>query len=60
MARDNCSKKHVEEIIAMQIDRASRLSLADDIIVNSDTIGSVSDNVTQLHNQYSKLSRSFN
>ncbi len=60
MARDNCSKKHVEEIIATQLDRASRLSLADDIIENSDTIASVSDNVTLLHNQYSKLSRSFN
>lgn len=60
MMRDNCSKTHVENIMATQINRTSRLSLADDIIENSGTIESVSDKVAKLHKKYSELSRSQN
>ena len=58
MTRDHCSKEHVENIIATQIDRTSRLSMADDIIENSDEIESVSNKVSLLHKKYLNLSKS--
>ena len=57
MTRDQCSRIHVENIIATQIDRDSRLSLADDIIDNSGDIKSVLNKVTLLHEKYIELSK---
>jgi len=58
MQRDQCSKSQVENIIATQIDRNSRLSLADDILENSDDIKSVHQKVALLHDKYIELSKS--
>ena len=58
--RDQCSDAHVKTIIATQIDRDSRLSLADDIIENNNSIESVKEKVTSLHNKYIELSKILN
>ena len=57
MTRDQCSRIHVENIIATQIDRDSRLSLADDIIENSGDINSVQNKVALLNKKYTELSK---
>jgi dephospho-CoA kinase len=53
--RDQCSESHVKKIIATQIDRDSRLSLADDIIKNDSSIAAVKEQVALLHNKYTEL-----
>ncbi len=58
--RDQCSDAHVKTIIAAQIDRDSRLSLADDIIENNSTIESLKEKVASLHNKYIELSKTLN
>ncbi|MGH1538676.1 MAG: dephospho-CoA kinase [Gammaproteobacteria bacterium] len=58
--RDRCNESHVKSIIASQIDRDSRLSLADDNIENSGTIESVKKLVVALHNKYIDLSNTLN
>ncbi len=55
MKRDKCSREHVESIIASQVDRASRLSLANDVIENSGTIQSLEQQVVYLHHKYIEL-----
>ena len=57
MKRDQCSKTHVESIIATQIDRDSRLSFADDIIDNGGDIRSTQNKIESLHNKYTELSK---
>jgi dephospho-CoA kinase len=57
MTRDQCSRAHVENIIATQIDRDSRLALADDIIENSGDISSAQNKVALLHKKYTELSK---
>ncbi len=57
MTRDQCSRIHVENIIATQIDRDSRLAAADDIIENSGEISSIQNKVALLHNKYTELSK---
>ncbi|QMU62509.1 MAG: dephospho-CoA kinase [Gammaproteobacteria bacterium] len=54
--RDQCSELHVKNIIATQIDRDSRLSLADDIIENSESISLVKEKIALLHKKYTELS----
>lgn len=58
MARDHCTRAHVENIMATQIDRDSRLALADDIIENNSSIASAKNKVSTLHNKYIELSQS--
>ena len=58
--RDQCSDTHVKTIIAAQIDRDSRLSLADDIIENNSSIESLKEKVTSLHYKYIELSNTLN
>ena len=58
--RDQCSESHVEKIINAQIDRESRLSLADDIITNSGNTSLTKEKVALLHKKYTKLSKSHN
>ena len=57
MKRDQCSRDHVEKIIATQVDRASRLLLANDVIENSGTIQSVEEQVVSLHHKYREISK---
>jgi len=60
MQRDQCSESHARNIIATQIDRENRLSLADDIIENNNSIAIVKENVALLHKKYSELSKPLN
>jgi len=50
--RDNASQEHVENIIAQQISREKRLTLADDIITNNDDIETLKAKVKKLHEYY--------
>ncbi len=56
--RDQCNENLVKNIINTQIDRDSRLSLADDIIVNSGSITSVKNKIALLNKKYIELSKS--
>jgi dephospho-CoA kinase len=58
--RDQCSESHVEKIINAQIDRNSRLSLADDIITNSENASLAKEKVALLHQKYTELSKPHN
>lgn len=53
--RDDASDEQTKSIIASQIDRASRLSRADDIIDNSGHLADLPPKVAQLHRKYLKL-----
>ena len=55
--RDQCNRVLVESIISSQIDRSSRLALANDVIVNSGTIQSLEEKVVSLHHKYLQLSK---
>lgn len=54
--RDNNPQAQVEAIIASQLDRNKRLSYADDIIVNNQTLEHLEQQVAQLNQQYLRLS----
>ena len=58
--RDQCDESHVKKIINAQIDRDSRLSLADDIITNSGNTSLTKEKVVLLHKKYTELSKSYN
>jgi len=58
--RDQCNESHVKKIINAQIDRDSRLSLADDIITNSGSTSLTKEKVALLHKKYTELSKSRN
>ena len=60
MQRDHCSRTHVENIIATQIDRETRLALADDVVENSGSIESVKEKVSFLHEKFTNLSITLN
>lgn len=57
--RDQCSESQVKSIIATQINRDSRLSLADDVIKNSSDIESIKELVASLHKKYIELSKNY-
>ncbi len=54
--RDQLSDARIDSIIASQVSRKQRLSQADDIIDNSDSLDSLAEQVKKLHNQYLNLS----
>ncbi|MGK0445475.1 MAG: dephospho-CoA kinase [Bermanella sp.] len=54
--RDNNPQAQVEAIIASQLDRDKRLSYADDIITNNQTLEHLAQQVAQLNQQYLRLS----
>lgn len=58
MRRDNISKDDVQNIMATQVSRQTRLELADDIINNSEGIPRLKEQVQQLHQHYLELCRS--
>ena len=60
MQRDHCSKAHVENIISAQIDRETRLALADDVVENSGSIESVKEKISDLHKKFTNLSMTLN
>lgn len=51
-ARDGHEAAHVERILAAQVDRATRLSHADDVIRNDGTLESLRAAVAALHQKY--------
>ena len=53
--RDNVPEEQVESIMATQIDRAKRLSLADEIIVNDGTLEDLKKKVMDQHLKYLSL-----
>lgn len=55
MARDDNSEEQVRNIIQAQADRATRLSLADDVIVNDQDLEHLHQEVEQLHQTYLTL-----
>ncbi len=57
MLRDQCNESHVKKIIASQIDRDTRLSLADDVIENSGSIDDIKEKASSLHKKYTELSK---
>ena len=52
MARDGVSKSQVRAILASQLDRRSRLKLADDILTNDGTLEDLHRAVDRLHECY--------
>ena len=57
MARDGISESQVRAILASQMDRRSRLLLADDVLNNDATLGDLHRVVDQLHERYLRLAR---
>ncbi len=55
MARDHCSREHVDAIISAQLDRETRLKQADDILENSSSLKSLREKVAILHDRFSTL-----
>ncbi|WP_049723586.1 dephospho-CoA kinase [Gilvimarinus polysaccharolyticus] len=51
-ARDNMKRYQVEAIMATQINRAERLSRADDILMNQGSLQELATQVLKLHQQY--------
>jgi len=54
-ARDNNSAEQVQAIMKAQADRASRLAVADDVILNDGSLASLHSAVDKLHAQYLEL-----
>ncbi|VUD40313.1 Dephospho-CoA kinase [Thalassocella blandensis] len=54
--RDNVSEEQIKAIIASQLSRDERLSLADDVIDNSSSLESTREQVLDLHKYYLSLS----
>jgi len=52
MARDNLDRAAVEKILQAQVDRATRLQKADDVILNNGDVDSLKQQVSQLHEYY--------
>lgn len=58
MARDHCSRSHVDAIISAQLDRDTRLKQADDILENSSSLKNLREKVAILHDRFSTLDHS--
>ena len=55
-SRDALSESRIQSIIDSQVNRETRLSLADDVIDNSDNGSRLADQVKKLHNLYFSIS----
>jgi dephospho-CoA kinase len=55
MRRDSAGMEEARAILAAQAPRASRLSAADDVLVNSGTVPDLRHAVDQLHERYLKI-----
>ncbi len=53
--RDNNSRQQIEAIMAAQLPRQERLTLADDIIDNSGSLATLHQQISRLHQQYLQL-----
>lgn len=52
MHRDHCSRAEAEAMLALQKNRLNCETMVDDIIVNSGSLSSLEEKVTQLHQHY--------
>jgi len=59
MARDDNDAAQVQAIMATQPSREARLSYADDVIHNNDSLVELNDAVYSLHQQYLSLAREY-
>ena len=57
MARDGVAESQVRSIIASQLDRRSRLQIADDVLTNDGSLDDLRNAVDRLHEQYMVLAR---
>ncbi len=57
MARDHMDAEKVSQIMASQLDRRSRLTRADDVIVNDKDESTLEDQVSSLHDYYLQIAR---
>lgn len=57
MARDGVAESQVRAILASQLDRRSRLRLADDVINNDGSLDDLHRAVDRLHERYARLAR---
>ncbi|MCW8900657.1 MAG: dephospho-CoA kinase [Gammaproteobacteria bacterium] len=55
--RDNCDRAAVENIMASQVSRQTRLEAADDVLENVNNLASLKEKVELLHKKYLKLSK---
>ncbi|BDH47106.1 dephospho-CoA kinase [Salmonella enterica subsp. enterica serovar Choleraesuis] len=55
MARDGVSREHAQQILNAQVNRTSRLAVANDIINNDGPPAHIDADVARLHNQYLTL-----
>lgn len=55
--RDNADNKIIKNIMKNQVSRQMRLDAADDIILNTDNLNSLNEDVEKLHMQYLQLSK---
>ena len=55
MARDGVAESQVRSIIASQLDRRSRLQLADDVVTNDGSLDDLHNAVDRLHEKYMVL-----
>lgn len=55
--RDKAKIKQVKDILSTQASREERITIADDIISNNDSLDDLLAKVLKLHNQYLKLAR---
>ena len=56
LKRDHSDLNEIKSIIKTQVSRQERLDAADDVILNSNDLKSLTKNVEKLHQQYLKLS----
>jgi dephospho-CoA kinase len=55
--RDNSSDSIIKNIMKNQVSRQVRIDAADDIILNTENLDSLNNQVDELHNQYIKLAK---
>ncbi|MDC0237724.1 dephospho-CoA kinase [Gammaproteobacteria bacterium] len=52
MQRDEVPRKQAQAIVDSQLDRAGRLALADDVILNAGSLNELNNRVRELHERY--------
>lgn len=57
MARDHMDADKVSQIMSSQLDRKSRVTRADDVVVNDEDESALKDQINRLHNYYLQIAR---
>ena len=56
ITRDNCTKEEALALLNAQPNQALRRAIADDILINNDSIEALQKQLSKLHTTYQKLS----